>query len=242
VPVALAALALAGCESSQEKNAKLEKAAKPLEAAALAKRAAAERAQRITHPSKKVAVRGVTLLHSSEGLAAVVTLHNNSATALREVPVKVTVTDAAGRQLYTNATPGQAALLVSAAFIPAHGTLQWIDDQIPPQPGAAKASALAGEAPAASGKAPMLTVRGAHQIEDPSSGPGAEGQILNGSTVSQHELVVYAVAERGGKIVAAGRAVLPEATANGSTRFQLFFIGEPHGAQLAVRAPPTTLG
>jgi hypothetical protein len=239
--LSLAALVLAGCESSQEKNAQLEKAAKRVEAAAVAKGAAAERARRITHPSTKIAVTGVTLLHSSEGLATVVTLRNHSNTAVREVPVKVTVTDSQGKQLYTNATPGQAAPLVSVALIPAHGTFEWIDDQIPPQSSATGASAIVGEAPAAPGKAPALHAQGVHAIEDPSSGPGAEGQIVNSSAVTQRELVVYAVARRGGKIVAAGRAVVPEAAAGGSTRFQLFFIGEPRGAQIAVSVPPSVL-
>jgi hypothetical protein len=239
--VALAAIALVGCESSQEKNAKLEKAAKVLEAKTLAKGAAAERARQITHPSTKVAVSGVTLLHGSEGLATVVTLNNHSGTALREVPVKVIVKDAHGHQLFTNATTGQSAPLVSAALIPAHGTLEWIDDQIPPQSGATAASAVVGEAPAAPAGAPKLSIEGAHATEDPSSGPGAEGQVVNHSAVTQHELVVYAVARRGGKVVAAGRAVLPEAAAQSSTRFQLFFIGEPHGAQLTFSAPPSTL-
>jgi hypothetical protein len=237
----LAALALAGCESSQDKNAKLEKAAKKREAAALAQGAAAERARAITRPGKKVAVADVTLLHSSEGLATVVTLRNRTGTALREVPVKVVVDDAAGRQLYTNATPGQSPPLVSVALIPARARVNWIDDQIPPQSAAAKASAIAGEASPAPGPAPKLTVRGVQLVEDVSSGPGAEGEVVNGSDVTQHELVVYAVAERGGRIVAAGRAVLPEAAARGATRFQLFFIGDPHGAKLTVTAPPSTL-
>jgi hypothetical protein len=239
--VALAAIALLGCESSQEKNAKLEKAAKPREAAALAKGAAAERARRITHPSTKVAVTGVTLLRSSEGLATVVTLHNRTGTALREVPVKVLVSDAHGRQIYTNATPGQSPPLVSAALIRAHGTLEWIDDQIPPDGAASRASAIAGEAPAAGRGAPVLQVQGAHMVEDPSSGAGAEGQVVNRSAVTQRELVVYATARRAGKIVAAGRAVVPEAGAHASTRFQLFFIGDPHGARLEASAPPSTL-
>ena len=237
----LAALALCGCESSQEKNAKLAKAAKAVEAKALAKGAAAARASQITHPSTKVAVTAVTLLHSSEGLATVVTLHNRTGTALREVPVKVTVSDAHGGRLYTNATPGQAAPLVSAALLPAHGTLEWIDDQIPPEPGAASASAEVGEAPSAPGRAPAIAVQGAHFSEDPTNGPGAEGLVDNRSTMTQHELVVYAVAARAGQIVAAGRAVLPEASAQSTTRFQLFFIGNPQGGKLLVAAPPSTL-
>ncbi|HXB15589.1 MAG TPA: hypothetical protein VNV44_07565 [Solirubrobacteraceae bacterium] len=234
-------LALTGCESSQEKNAQLARAAKAVEAKALAKGAAAARASQITHPSTKVTVAGVTLLRSSEGLATVVTLHNRTATALREVPVKVTVRDARGRQLYTNATPGQAAPLVSAALVPAHATLDWIDDQIPPESAAASASAEAGEASSAPGAAPLIAVQGAHVIEDPTNGPGAEGLVANRSALTQHELVVYAVAERAGKVVAAGRAVLPEASANSTTRFQLFFIGNPQGGKLLVTAPPSTL-
>jgi hypothetical protein len=239
--LAAAALTLTACESSQEKNAQLAKAAKVVEAKALAKGAAAVRASQITRPSTKVAVTGVTLLRSSEGLATVVTLHNRTGRALREVPVKVTVSDAHGRQLYTNATPGQAAPLVSAALIPAHGTLDWIDDQIPPESAAASASAEAGEGSSAAGPAPLIAVQGAHLVEDPTNGPGAEGLIANHSAVPQHELVVYAVARRAGKIVAGGRAVLPEAAAKSTTRFQLFFIGSPQGAKLLVAAPPSTL-
>jgi hypothetical protein len=240
-PAALAALALIGCESSQDKNAKLEKSAKRREAAVLARGAAAERARAITQPGRQVAVAHVTLLHSAEGLAVVVTLQNRTGTTVRDVPVKIVVRDARGRWLYTNATPGQSPALVSVALIPPHGRVDWIDDQIPPQSAAARASAIAGEASPAPRTAPRLTVRGAHLTEDPSSGPGAEGEIANGSAVTQHELVVYAVAARGGRVVAAGRAVLPEAAPHAATRFQLYFIGDPRGAKLTVTAPPSAL-
>jgi hypothetical protein len=60
--------------------------------------------------------------------------------------------------------------------------------------------------------------------------------------VTQLELVVYAVARRGGRIAAAGRAIVPQAPAGASTPFQVFFIGDPKGAQLSLTAPPTTLG
>ena len=238
---ALAVLALVGCESSQEKNAKLVKAAKALEAKTLARGEAAEKANRITHPSRKVAVSGVTLLHGAEGLAAVVTLQNRTGAALHEIPVQVTVTGSGGRTLYTNATQGQAKALVSAVFLPAHGRLTWVDDQIPPQPGASGATAIVGEAPATGSAVPKLAVQGAHVTEDPASGTGAEGQLVNHSAVNQSELVVYAVARKGGKVVAAGRAVLPEAEAGSSTPFQLFFIGDPKGAEIEYAAPPPTL-
>ena len=237
----LVALAFCGCETTSEKSAKLEHAAKQREALTNRATAAAQRRLTISQVSRKVSVESVTLLHGSEGLAAVVTLQNHSDEALREVPVRVTVPEA-GASAYTNETPGQSPALIVASLIPAHGRLEWIDDQIPSATGAHNATAEVGEAPIARGAIPGLSVSGAHMIEDPSSGPGAEGLLVNHSRVSQSELVVYAVARRGRSILAAGRAVLPSVAAGSSTRFQLFFIGDPTGGRLEVTAPPSTLG
>ena len=55
-------------------------------------------------------------------------------------------------------------------------------------------------------------------------------------------LVVYAIVRRGAQVVAAGRAIVPEAPAGASTHFQLFFIGDPKGGSLVIDAPPSTLG
>ena len=78
-------------------------------------------------------------------------------------------------------------------------------------------------------------------FEESPTSTGAEGNIVNHSSVSQQELLVDALARRGGKIVAAGRAVLQQVPAGATTRFQTFFIGPSKGAQLQVSAPPTTL-
>lgn len=237
----LVALALSGCESSQERSAKLERVAKRREAQLLAKTEAQRRLLTIAHPSRRVSVTGVTLLKSAEGMAVVVTLRNHSSTAVREVPVRVTVHGADGASVYTNETPGQAPALISASLIPAHSTLRWIDDQVEASGPAQSATAEVGEAPTASGPVPALSVSGAHMIEDPTNGPGAEGEVVNHSGVSQSELVVYAVASKQGRVVAAGRAVLPSAPAGEATHFQLFFIGQPQGAKLEVSAPASTL-
>jgi hypothetical protein len=58
---------------------------------------------------------------------------------------------------------------------------------------------------------------------------------------AQDKLVVYCVARRGGRIVAAGRAVIPRLTGKKPARFHVFFIGDPKHATLAVSAPPTVL-
>ena len=71
----------------------------------------------------------------------------------------------------------------------------------------------------------------------------SKATVVNRSAVDQRELVVYALARRGGKVVAAGRAVLPQAAGSGSsTRFQLFLVGDPTGARLEFEPPPTLLG
>jgi hypothetical protein len=52
--------------------------------------------------------------------------------------------------------------------------------------------------------------------------------------------VVYAVARKGGRIVAAGRAVLPEVAPGASIPFQAYFVGNPSGARIQASAPATS--
>jgi hypothetical protein len=235
----LVALALSGCETTAEKAAKLEK---------VAKRHAREAPPQVQHGlsiarvSTKVKVGPTTILRSSEGAAVVVTLRNTSATPLRNVPVEITVRDAHGASLYANTVPGLAPGLVSAPLLAAHSELRWVDDQVQLSGSPASAVAKVGEAAPFKGAVPRLSVAGTHVVEDPTNGPTAEGTVINASGVSQQELIVYAIATRAGKIVAAGRAIVPEAPAHSSTRFQLFFIGDPRGATVAFSAPATTLG
>jgi hypothetical protein len=242
--LALAALALAltGCENNQERSAKIEKADRQHEEEVARRAQLAQRALSITPPSTKVKVLGTTVLRGSEGAAAVVTLRNVSATTLRDVPIEISVKDAGGATVYTNDIPGLAAGLNSAPLLPAHTTSTWIDDQVQATSPPASVTAKVGEGTPATGPIPALSVQAAHQYEDPTNGPAAEGSIVNHSGVSQQELIVYALVRRAGAIVAAGRAVVPSAPTGTSTRFQLFFIGDPRGGELEVQAPATTFG
>jgi len=235
--LALVALALTGCESSQEKSAKLEHEAK-----ALAAREPAQAGLAIAHVSSRVKVEGEAIVHGSEGSAAVVTLRNTSPETLREVPIELTATDSHGNVVYTNTAAGLARTLVSVALLPAHARLTWINDQLPLTGPPVAAVAKIGEAPTARGAVPSIAVLGTHLFEDPTNGVGAEGDVVNRSTVTQRELVVYVLALRGNAVVAAGRAVLPLAAAGASTPFQVFFVGSPRGARLQASAPATTLG
>jgi hypothetical protein len=232
----LIALALTGCETTAEKSARLERAAKQ----AAARRPKA-RAPSFTRPSTHVRVLGATLLSSSEGAAVAVTLRNYSPRALREVPIAITVRDAGGHSMFQNDVAGSEPALVAVPSIPARSELTWIDDQLP-KVQAASVSARVGEAPAVPGKAPVLTIGAASIGEEAGNGLGASGTVSNHSQTAQLHLVVFAVARRGGRIVAAGRAVLPELAGGASAPFHVFFIGDPRGAQLQVSAPAVTFG
>jgi hypothetical protein len=232
--VLVLALALTGCETNEERHAALVREDK------LARRAPAAQGLLVTRRSPYVKVLATTVLHDENGTAAVVTLRNDSPLALREVPVSIALHEAHGGTLYSNDQPGLSPPLTHAPLLLPGQSFRWIDDQIPGDGAPGALTVRVGEAPTAPGSPPRIAVSAMHIIEDPANGVGAEGTVINHSTVTQQELVVFAVALRGGRVVAAGRAVLPDAPAGASTPFQVFFIGNPQGAVLQASAPPST--
>jgi hypothetical protein len=229
----LALLALSGCESTQEKSAQLEKTAHHTHLA--------ERGLTIARQSAEVSVLGAVLVHGSEGAAAVVTLRNDSAHALRDVPIAITVKNAQGSTVFQNNAPGLEAALTSLGSLPAHGMASWVDDQVPATGDPATVTAIAGVSPAVSGALPEVEVAGAHPSEESGSATAA-GTVRNRSSVTQQSLVVYVVARRAGRVVATGRAILPEVAPGASVPFQAFLVGTPAGARLEASAPTSTFG
>lgn len=236
--LALAALALCGCETTAETSARLEKRAKQQAPRALAVQTGVS----ITRDSTRLKVLDARVLTRAERTAVVVTLRNDSPLALRAAPIALDVKDARGASLYSNTAPGLTPALTSVPFVPAHAELSWIDDQVTGAARASGVSARVGEGSPARGPVPRLRIAGAHAIEDPANGPSEEGILVNESPAAQRELVIFAVARQAGKLKAAGRAVLPEAPARTSTRFQIVFVGDPRGARLQLSVSPTTFG
>jgi hypothetical protein len=230
--LALAALALAGCETTQEKSARLERAAHL--------KGVAQNAQglKIAAASRTVKASSAIALHTGEGTAVEVTLTNSGA-AQREVPLLISVAQSGGAPV-TNSEPGLARSLVSSAYVPAHGTAVWVDDQLTLTGTPGAATAKAGEGKPAGGALPKIVI-GPHRLEREPSGEVLTGTVSNRSTVAQHELVLYAVAARAGRTIAAGRGVVNSLPAGASSKFQVFLIGAPaRGAQLTLSAPPST--
>jgi hypothetical protein len=169
-----------------------------------------------------------------------VTLRNRSARALHEVPIAVTVTEASGKTLYQNNAAGLESALTSVPSIAPHQTITWVDDQVPKTGGGARASARVGEAPSSGASLPSLSVSGVQRTEDPTNGAGVSATLKNTSTIAQHNLVAYAVARQGRRIVAVGRSVVPEVAAGGSAPLQIYFVGAPSGATIELTPSAST--
>jgi hypothetical protein len=234
----LVALALTGCETTAEKSARLERLAKQ----SGAHEQATQKALSVTRASKRVKVLDATLLRSAEGAAAVVKVRNLSSRPLRAVPIEITVKDSSGRQLFQNDAAGTEAGLVSISSLPPHGELRWVDDQLPAAGAPSALGARVGEAPAVNASVPRIAVSAMRLVEDPTNGVGAAGTVTNRSHTAQPKLVVFVLSLKAGRIIAAGRAVLPELAAGASAPFQAFLIGDPRGGTLQASAPATSFG
>jgi hypothetical protein len=228
----LLTLVCCGCETTAQKSATLEKQAKHEKLALRGVDVASE------NPSVKVV--GSTVVRSSEGAAVVVALRNTSSHTLVDAPIEITVRDAGGRVLFQNNQPGEDPSLTQVALLePGKGSV-WVDDQVQTTGIPVSASALVGEARRALTSVPPMTVSATHQTGEPGAEAGAAGTVTNPTKVTQVQLVVDAVARKGGRVVAAGRAVLPEVPVGASVPFQLYFVGDPRGAQIETSAPATT--
>jgi hypothetical protein len=231
--IGLAALALAGCETTAERSAAL---AKSFHRVKLSRQGLS-----ITRPSRVVKVLDATLVHDANGTAAVVTLRNEGTQALHQVSIAITLKDSGGKTIFENNTPGLDPSLTSTPLLLPHRTAIWVDDQLPTSAFPATITALVGEAPTTDATAPRMDIQSAHLVEDPANGSGVQGTIDNHSPTAQQNLVIYAVARHGGKVVAAGRAVLAGLAGNATSPFQIYLIGSPAGAKLELSAPPSTL-
>lgn len=231
-PVCLVALCLVGCESTQDKSARLGREVKA---------AKAETGLVVTKDAAEVEVRGSTVLQDANGAAIVVEVHNQSSAPLLQLPIATTVQDGASKPVYANDTPGLDPSLVSVPALAGGETLTFVNDQV----------TLAGEGKAvvarvgAGGKPgpsslPEMEVSGLKTAEDPGGGGlTVVGSVANRSQVEQRRLVVFVVGRKNGKVVSAGRAIVEQLEPGKSVNFSVFPIGDPTGAELSASAPPT---
>jgi hypothetical protein len=113
--------ALAACESTQDKAAKLR-------AAGVA--AFTAKGLRIDEVSKDVKVGRTVVLQDRNGVAAAVELRNTSSKTLADVPVAIDVQSAKGKSLFKNDAPGLSPELVSMPVLRPNQTAWWVHDQV----------------------------------------------------------------------------------------------------------------
>lgn len=226
--LALLPLALAACESSQDKSARLAK---------LARSARKEKGIVVTTRNKDVEVLRTAVVHDANGTAAAVELRMRGKRPQAQLPLSLVVSGGRG---YRNDVPGLAPSLTHVALLRPGDRVWWVNDQVlsdAPEKAAAKVGPPSAKAVA---KAPEL-VAGSLQLDRDSSGAFTSGRLKNASKVEQRNVTVFAVAEKGGKVVAAGRAGIERLKAGKAGRFKVFWIGDPAGAKVSVFAPPTVL-
>ena len=229
------ALVATGCESTQDKSAKIGEELGPV---------AQEKGLRITKESKDVEVLDTTLLTDSVGTAVVVELHNDSDRDLVEVPIAIDVLDAKGKNVYTNTTPGIEPALAAVPFIPAGGDVDWVHDQVlaTGKPASVKVKVGASEE-TLSQPLPEVSVSEPKLKGDPYTGVAASGEVVNESGEDLERLLLYGVARQGGRVVAAGRgAIEPLKAKRKPAPYNIYFIGDPRQGDVTVSQFPSLPG
>jgi hypothetical protein len=228
------AVGLSACQTTQELSAQRAKTAKKL---------VNQKGLTVSRENPSIAIGTTAVLQDKNGIAAVVELRNTGSAAQAKLPVSIAVTDAAGKPLYRNDIAGLEDALVQMPLLTKGEDAFWVNNQVTatgkPAKVQAKVGASKGTVPA---KVPSFAISGVTLGSD-TDGVYAKGMIVNRSKVTQRRLTIFCVARRGGKIVAAGRAILDALPPAGGkpTRFTVFFIGNPKGAKLIFSAPPTVL-
>jgi hypothetical protein len=230
----LAALGLSACQTTQELSAERAKTAKKL---------VSQKGLTVAKENPNVAVGATAVIKDKNGIAAVVELRNTGHEAQADLPVSIAITDKAGKQVYKNDVAGLEDSLVSMSLLTRGEDAYWVNNQITATGTPAKVQAKVGAAkrkvPA---EVPRFAISGVALGSD-TDGVYVKGTIVNRSKIAQKRLTIFCVARRGGRIVAAGRAILDSLGPAGAkpTRFTVFFIGNPKGARLSFSAPPTVL-
>lgn len=232
----LIATSLVACQSTQSRSAQLEKEG--------AKELLSEAGLKIEKESGDVKVTSTAVLDDPNGAAVVVGLHNSSGQSLVDVPILIDVRDAKGKSVYRNDIPGIEPALASVPYIPAGGDTEWVNDQVLAAGKPKSVEVKVGESrDSYSGEQPDILVSPAKVEGDPVSGLEATGAVVNKTGKEQERLLLYAIARKGDKVVAAGRGAIEHLKAGTKPlHYDIFFIGDPSGAELEVTDFPTLPG
>jgi hypothetical protein len=226
-----AATGLSACESTADKSAKI----------AAEGRSAVQAAGtlKIRRNADVRVARAVVVRGEAGAVAAAVEVRNTGGRAQRDVPVLIDVRDAKGASLYKNDAVGLQPALQRLASVRAGRSAWWVNDQVTVASAPKTVRARVGAAPMAGG-VPRVRVTGVH-FEGDSTGRYLTGRVVNPTRKVLRNVPIFAVALKGSRVVAAGRALVPKLPAAGSPKkvvFRLFFVGKPRGTRITVTVAP----
>jgi len=226
---AAAALVLGGCETTQQQSARI--------GLRLGHQSARAGTTRIGARNRVVRVVRTAIVAGSPAAVAV-ELTNTSATAQAAIPVLIAARDAKGATVYRNDTRGIQPSLQQLALLPAHTTAWWVDNEVLASGGAATAVTVQVGAASATRTVPRVAARDP-QASDSFPGPHVDVTVHSAAAAAQSQLPLYAVAIRAGRVVGAGRALIPSLGGGASATAEIPMTGAVSGATIAITVAPS---
>jgi hypothetical protein len=201
---AVASGALVGCVSTQDKNARAKLVAD--------RELGGRRAQAVARADTRVRVTDAALVRGRRASAIVVTLRSDADVALTDVPIAVGVRRPGGRQIVLNGRRGLDWFQTHVPAIGAGGRATWVFLTRRPVPRGGRAWARVGAgAVVHEGALPQIAAR-----TESATGRRVRVAVESESDVPQYGLQVYALAQRDGRYVAAGKASVRHLGTRGS--------------------------
>lgn len=229
----VAVVMLAGCESTQSESARLEEEGANL---------VSSKKVDIGALNRQIEIVEKVVLTDVNGSAVAVVLKNKSDEGLAAAPISVNAMGANGKSVYRNDSAGVDTSLLQVPVVKPKSDVYWVNDQVLATSPPKSVEVKVGEAKPLPPDLPDIEVSEPEIKEDPTSGIEAVGTAVNKSDIEQTDLVLYAIARKNGKIVAAGRGLIPKLKVGGKPEsYHIFFIGNPTGADVTVIAPPVNL-
>jgi hypothetical protein len=226
--LAVLATAVSGCATTQDANKRVS---------INADRTLASRkplALRGTDPN--VQVLRTSVVAGRDGSAIVVVLRNRGEAPVNDLPIEVG--ERGGEPL--NAGRNVPYFQSHAPAIAPGDEATWVyvtKEKLGSGPVYARVGTPAAFAPRPD-RLPELDVSDSG-AESGKRGSSVVAEVANDTGIPQYELDVYAVARKGGRYVAAGRASLTHLGVDQSAELTLRLIGDAKGSQIQIYAPPT---
>jgi hypothetical protein len=228
----LIVLGASGCETTQEQSAKI--------ARTLGHQSAIAGTTRLGAANRDVRIEREVVLTAAGQSAVALKLTNTSPRAQTDFPVLIEVLDAKGSAVYRNNTSGIEPSIQQFALLAPHATAWWVDNEVLANGGVPKTAT--GQLGAATAQAPSALpsiTTAAVSASNSFPGPHVSATVRNGSTIAQRQLPVYAVALRGGRVVGAGRAIIPSLAPGAAAQVQVPMVGSVSESTISLTVAPT---